>query len=76
MHLHLGGHLSWYLPNKASDIEIDLTGPVELRSILEQLHLPAGEVSIIAINGVAASIDGTLVTQDDRVELYPPIGGG
>ena len=76
MRLHLGGHLGWYDPQKRSDVEIHLSAPVELKTLVQALGLPAGEISIIAVNGTHTPLDGTWVHDNDQVELFPPIGGG
>ncbi len=76
MRLHLGGHLAWYDPQKRSDISLDLPEPVPLLTLVERLGLPKGEIAIAAVNGNAVVLQEALVGGNDRVELYPPIGGG
>lgn len=76
MHLHLGGHLNWYEPQKRAWLEIPLAAPVALPSLLEALRVPLGEVAIVTINGRLASLETTVVTDADRVEVYPAMGGG
>jgi sulfur carrier protein ThiS len=74
--LHVGGYLSFYLPQKNPDLEISLEGPTPLADILAKLNIPAGEVVLVVVNGKLAELSGSRVTNEDRVELYPPIGGG
>ncbi len=76
MHLHLGGHLSWYDPQKRSQFEIQLTEPIQLIELVVQLGVPPAEIAIVAVNGAAVSLEETRVSDTDRVELFPPIGGG
>ena len=76
MQLHLGGHLSWYDPQKRSRLEIQLDEPVDLVSLLRELHVPLAEIAIAAVNGAAVQLNTARVTDDDHVELYPPVGGG
>ncbi len=76
MKLHLGGHLSWYGPQKHSDLEIYLPEPVALSALLQDLGIPAGEVAIIAMNGTLVELQDARVQDSDRVELFPPVGGG
>jgi len=76
MRLHLGGHLSWYDPQKRSWLELSLPEPVALIELVRLLELPVEEIAISAVNGHAVSLDEALVSDGDRVELYPPIGGG
>ncbi len=81
MRLHLGGHLSWYDPARRSTFDVDLCAlglpaRVPLADLLARLGLPAGEVAIVVINGRPAPPGEAVAGEDDRVELYPPIGGG
>ncbi len=76
MRLHLGGHLAWYDPQKRSEIEVRLSEPVLLTELLTRLGLPLGEITIAAVNGQAVDLDTASVTDNDRVEVFPPIGGG
>jgi sulfur carrier protein ThiS len=77
MKLHLGGHLSWYVPQKKSWVEIKLSEPTPLAEVLKTLGVPMEEIAVGAVNGaVVFSLDQVRVADSDRVELYPPVGGG
>jgi sulfur carrier protein ThiS len=76
VHLHLGGHLGWYDPQKRSRLEIHLGEPTGLLSLLEQLRIPAAEIAVVTVNRQAVDLDSVSVNDGDRVELFPPIGGG
>ncbi len=76
MHLHLGGHLSWYDPAKRSRLEISLPQPVLLNDLIVTLGLPIAEIAIFVVNGQGASPTETLILDSDHVELFPPVGGG
>ena len=77
MQLYLGGHLSWYAPQKKSWVEVKLSEPTPLVEILKTLGVPVDEIAIGAVNGAAIfSMDHVRVSDGDRVELYPPVGGG
>jgi len=76
MRLHLGGHLSWYDPQKRSWLELRLSEPTALTELVRQLKLPVEEIAISVVNGHAVSLEEARVSDGDRVELYPPIGGG
>ena len=76
MFLHLGGHLAWYDPQKRSRLEIQLRAPIALIDLLDQLGVPSAEVAVAAINGDMVSLADARVTDSDRVDLYPPVGGG
>ncbi len=48
---------------------------LRVAGLLERLGLPPGEVKIIMINGAQAGLD-SLVSDGDRVGLFPVLGGG
>ncbi len=76
MQIHLGGHLSWYDPQKRNSFEVPLAQPVLLLELTQTLGLPAGEIAIVVVNGQAVELEQARVGDGDRVELYPPVGGG
>jgi sulfur carrier protein ThiS len=76
MRLHLGGHLSWYDPQKRSWLELSVSEPAALIELVRQLKLPLEEIALTVVNGHAILLDEAYVSDADRVELYPPIGGG
>jgi len=69
--------LAKFLPVGATDktcrIELDADANVSL--ILERLGIPGDSVKLIFINGVHAK-KTTILTDGDRVGLFPPVGGG
>lgn len=76
MRLHLGGHLAWYDAQKRAWLELHPVGALSLAGLAAQLGVPLGEIAIVAVNGEAVSLEDAVVTDGDRVELYPAIGGG
>lgn len=76
MRVHLGGHLSWYDAQRRTDVEVRLAERMPLLDLLHQLGVPRGEIIVAAVNGRAVAIDDAWVADDDRVDLYPPVGGG
>lgn len=76
MRLHLGGHLSWYDPQKRARLEIPLAQPITLLSLLQQLNVPLAEIAIATVNRVAVALADAQVSDGDSVELFPPVGGG
>jgi len=46
-----------------------------LSDLLRRLKIPEGEIKIIMVNGKNASFDYEL-QGDERIGLFPPIGGG
>jgi sulfur carrier protein ThiS len=74
--LHLGGHLSFYEPQRQAWIELALDAPRRLEDLLASLGIPRGEVALVVVNGTLAQEEAPLFFDDDLVELYPPMGGG
>lgn len=76
MRVHLGGHLNWYDPQRRADVEMRLAERVRLVDLLHHLGVPRAEIIVAAVNGYPVAIEDTWVADDDRVDLYPPVGGG
>ncbi len=77
LQLYLGGHLSWYDSQKRKRIDVRLTKPTLLTNVLSDLHVPIGEIAVGVVNGNSVfAFDGVTVTDADKVELFPPVGGG
>ena len=76
MELHLGSYLSWYIPQRSSQMAIKLDKPISLVELVTNLKLPIEEIAIAAVNGILVSLPDTLVYDEDHVELHPPNGGG
>ena len=76
MRLHLGGHLSWYDPQKRTWLDLSLAAPMSLVRLLEGLGVPPGEIAIVTVNGQTVLPEDAVVAHGDQVEVYPPIGGG
>lgn len=76
MRLHLGSHLSWYVAGKPTQLEIRLQEPVALAALAAQLGLPSAEIAVAAVNGRLVRLEEARVSDGDRVELHPAVGGG
>ncbi len=76
MRIHLGAHLSWYVPGRRSTVEIDVPESTPLATVLHRLDVPTGEVAIAAVNGELVSLFDACVSNGDRVIVHPPIGAG
>jgi sulfur carrier protein ThiS len=76
MRVYLAGHLSWYDSQKRSWLEIDLPETTSLAGVVRRLGVPLAEIAVAVVNGQAISPEDAWVSGDDRVELYPPAGGG
>ncbi len=76
MRVHLGGHLSWYDLQKRSWVEVSQPEPVLLLDLAHRLGVPPAEIAIAAINGHLADLTTAVASGDDRVDFFPPMGGG
>lgn len=76
MRIYLGGHLSFYHPQKGKWLEIDLDQPKLLIEILADADIPLGEVHLVAMAGETVELDNLMVSDQDEVKLYSAVGGG
>jgi sulfur carrier protein ThiS len=76
MELYLGGYLSWYVRERTARLTIHLDTPVTLLELATRLELPVAEIAIAAVNGTVVSLEDAQVSDKDKVEFHPPIGGG
>lgn len=76
MRLYLGGYLDFYHPQRKHWLELELEQPTTLVALLERLHIPAGDVHLVVINGVMADLQSAQVVPQDEVKLFSAVGGG
>ena len=76
MRIFLGGYLSYYNSEKSRWLETDLQEPVRLVEILRIAGIPLGEIHLVVLNGALVELDETMVSNDDELKLFSPIGGG
>jgi hypothetical protein len=76
MKVHLGGHLSFYEAQRRTNFEIDLRAPTPVVELIRAWGVPAGEISLAAVNNELVDLDKAIVVDSDRLGLYPPMGGG
>ncbi len=62
-----------YDPNKG--VSFIVGGEKTVTDICDQMNIPADKIKIIMINGKSQSPDYVL-KGDERVGLFPPVGGG
>ena len=58
-----------------SDGCLSIEGPATIRDALLRLGVPEQDIKLVFLNGVGASLDASL-KDNDRVGIFPPIGGG
>ncbi len=76
MRLYLGGYLDFYNPQPGSWLVVELERPSPLPEVLVELGIPTSEIHLVAINGELTELSEAVVTGDDEVKLFPPVGGG
>ncbi|MBN1537420.1 MAG: MoaD/ThiS family protein [Anaerolineales bacterium] len=76
MSLHLGGYLHYYDSQKRKDIDLVLTSPTFLKDLLNHLGVPVGEIFLVVVNSESVPLEDAWVKPGDRIEVFPPMGGG
>jgi molybdopterin converting factor small subunit len=73
----LAATLRKYLPgyDAATGYEMEIQPGGNVRVVARNLGIPEQEVKLIMVNGIGASWD-TVLRGDERVALFPPVGGG
>jgi sulfur carrier protein ThiS len=74
--IYLGGHLNYYQPDKNTRLSVALEQNIALVALLQQIGIPAAEVAFATLNGNLVELLLARVSPGDRIELYPPMGGG
>ncbi|MBU1171498.1 MAG: MoaD/ThiS family protein [Proteobacteria bacterium] len=54
---------------------MDLPSLITVGDLVDRLGIPRQEIKLIFLNGVHAHLDSK-VNENDRLGLFPPIGGG
>jgi len=73
----LAASLRKYFPDydHAIGLKIDIKPGLTVAELASDLKLPANEIKLIMVNGLAAKWT-TVLHGDERVALFPPVGGG
>ncbi len=65
--------LAPYLPENSEDFPIDEGETI--KSLINKLGIPEKDVTLMFINSVRSSHESE-IADNDRVGLFPPVGGG
>ena len=76
MRVHLGGHLSWYDPQKRTWLELPQADPIALLELVRQLGIPAAEIAVATLNHRAVDLETAVAAEADTVEFFTAVGGG
>ncbi len=71
--LKLFATLKRFLPQSAGPYAVPAGSTI--RELIAGLGIPEKEAKLIFIDGVRGTLDSTL-TGDERVGIFPPVGGG
>jgi sulfur-carrier protein len=73
----LAATLRKYIPgyNAAAGHAMAIDHGATVRDVAQHLLIPEEEVKLIMVNGVHADWD-TVLNGDERLALFPPVGGG
>jgi sulfur carrier protein ThiS len=75
VHVDLYVNLKKYAPEGNSSFDVQLESGATVKTVLENLKIPADEKAIVLINGRNADESYTL-KEKDTITLYSPISGG
>lgn len=56
--------------------QMDLDSPLTVSGLLQRLGVPEEEVRLVFINGKNESDWSCKVQDNDRIGIFPPVGGG
>ncbi len=75
--LMLAANLRKYVPgyNPETGYQTNIQSGSTIRDLARQLRIPEQEVKLLMVEGLAAKWD-TVLTGNERVALFPPVGGG
>ncbi len=59
----------------ATGYEMKIDAEISVRDLARRLLIPEQEVKLIMVNGIHADWE-TMLKGDERVALFPPVGGG
>ncbi len=76
MRIDFDRYFSFYKPGRDPWVEAPLAAPTHLSDILAGLGIPIAEVHFVIVNGEARNPKDVILSEGDRVKLFPPFGGG
>ncbi|NTV43067.1 MAG: MoaD/ThiS family protein [Syntrophobacteraceae bacterium] len=77
LQVFLAATLRKYLPgyDAGTGHPMEVPEGAAVRDVARRLAIPEEEIKIVMVNGVGAKLD-TPLKGDERVALFPPVGGG
>lgn len=65
--------LQSYAPANAARYAVEPGTSIEM--IVEALHIPKDQIKLLFRNGVKCGLE-TILRDNDRIGIFPPVGGG
>ena len=76
LQVRLYATLRQYAPDSPHGaLTVELPDGATISEIFDALAIPAEEVRLVMVNGVDREFD-TVLSPQDRVGIFPPVGGG
>lgn len=78
MKVHLWGELGFYGPARQGRFEVAVESETPILDLLQRIGVPWSDVAVAGLNGEVVRLDDpTLMVSDgDRLDLFPPSSGG
>jgi molybdopterin converting factor small subunit len=76
MKLFLGGQFSLYIPGHPPSVNVNLNESARLREVLLKLGIPVADIHLVVVNGQLVEMEEAVVSDQDEVKIFPPVGGG
>jgi sulfur carrier protein ThiS len=76
--IHLWGELGFYGPGKQGRFEVEVRDGTPVLELLGRLGVPWSDVAVAGLNGEIVRLDDPAITvsDEDRLDLFPPSSGG
>jgi sulfur carrier protein ThiS len=76
MKLFLGGQFSLYIPGHPPSVDVNLNESARLSEVLLKLGIPVADIHLVVVNGQLVEMEEAVVSDQDEVKIFPPVGGG
>ncbi len=78
MKVHLWGELGFYGPGRKARFEHRLSRPMPVADALREIGVPIADIAVCGVNGVVVRPEDpqVVVTDEDRIDCFPPTSGG
>jgi hypothetical protein len=76
--VHLWGELGFYGPGREGRFEFHLERAMPVAEALAAMGVPVADVAVCGVNGVVVRPEDptVVVTDEDRIDCFPPTSGG